>query len=128
MAERISKGKDNRREKGAAAEQAACDYLVAEGYAIKDRNWRRRSGELDIVAELGRLLVIVEVRSRSGSGRYGTAVESVDFRKTRQVRSTALTYLHYTQQEERELRFDVIAIEFDTELNVVSLQHIKGAF
>ncbi|MDR0270100.1 YraN family protein [Paenibacillus sp.] len=127
MAERLNRDKDNRREKGAAAEQAACDYLVSQGYAIKDRNWRCRSGELDIVAELGRLLVIIEVRSRSG-GRYGTAVESVDFRKTRQVRSTALTYLHYKQQEERELRFDVIAIEFDTELHVVSLQHIEGAF
>lgn len=127
MAERIKREKDNRREKGAAAEQAACDYLAAKGYAILDRNWRCRSGEIDIVAELGRLLVIVEVRSRSGS-RYGTAAESVDYRKIRQVRGIASTYLHYKRLEDREMRFDVIAIELDAARNVVSLQHIEGAF
>ncbi|GIO30018.1 MULTISPECIES: YraN family protein [Paenibacillus] len=127
MAEGMTREKDNRRDKGAAAEQAACDYLVGQGYAIKDRNWRCRGGELDIVAELGRLLVIVEVRSRSGS-RYGTAAESVDYRKIRRVRGIASTYLHYKQLEERELRFDVIAIELDAAWNAVSLQHIEGAF
>jgi len=127
MAERIRREKDNRREKGAAAEQAACDYLAAQGYAILDRNWRCRNGEIDIVAELGRLLVIVEVRSRSGS-RYGTATESVDYRKIRQVRGIATSYLHYKHFEDRELRFDVIAIELDAAWNVVSLQHIEGAF
>ncbi|WP_339321338.1 YraN family protein [Paenibacillus sp. FSL W8-0194] len=127
MAERIKREKDNRREKGAAAEQAACVYLAAQGYAIRDRNWRCRSGEIDIVAELGRLLVIVEVRSRSGS-RYGTAAESVDYRKIRQVRGIASTYLHYKRFEDRDLRFDVIAIEMDAARNVVSLQHIEGAF
>lgn len=128
MAERLNEGKPNRREKGAAAEQAACDYLASGGYRIKDRNWRCRSGELDIIAELGTLLVIVEVRSRSHSSRYGTAVEAVDFRKIRQVRNTALAYLHYRQQGDRELRFDVIAIELGADLSVISLQHIESAF
>ncbi|MCJ8010586.1 YraN family protein [Paenibacillus sp. KQZ6P-2] len=128
MVARMNRQKDNRREKGAAAEQAACRYLASRGYTIIERNWRCRSGELDIVAELGRMVVIVEVRSRSVGTRFGTAAESVDFRKIRQVRNTALTYLHYKQLEERELRFDVMAIELDVDMNIASLQHIEGAF
>ncbi|MWV43567.1 YraN family protein [Paenibacillus sp. HJL G12] len=128
MVERTNRPKDNRREKGAAAEQAACSYLASRGYAIKDRNWRCRSGELDIVAEMGQLLVIVEVRSRSISTRFGTAAESVDIRKIKQIRNTALAYLHYKQQVEREIRFDVVAIELDSERRAASLQHIEGAF
>ncbi|GIP27399.1 UPF0102 protein [Paenibacillus sp. J23TS9] len=128
MVERMNREKDNRRQKGAVAEQAACDYLASRGYTIKERNWRCRSGELDIVAEFGRILVIVEVRSRSIGTRYGTAAESVDYRKVRQVRSTALAYLHYRQEGERELRFDVVAIELDGGLNTANLQHIEAAF
>ncbi|MEC0373353.1 YraN family protein [Paenibacillus chibensis] len=128
MVERLNQGKANRREKGAAAEQAACDYLISRGYVIKDRNWRCRSGELDIIAAYGDLLVIVEVRSRSTGTRFGTAAESVDFRKVSQVRSTTMAYLHYKQQEDKALRFDVIAIEMDGGMGTVSLQHIEGAF
>lgn len=121
-------GKDNRRQKGAAAEQAAADYLLSLGYRIRDKNWRCRSGELDLVAEEDRILVFVEVRSRSQNTAYGTAAESVDVRKIRQVRSVAEVYLHYSQQENREIRFDVIAVELGADLSIASLQHIEGAF
>ncbi|PQP89622.1 YraN family protein [Paenibacillus sp. AR247] len=122
------KMKDNRRQKGAAAEQAAADLLLSTGYRIRDRNWRCRSGELDVVAEDGGVIVFVEVRSRTAGTSFGTAAESVNFRKIRKVRSTAEVYLHAQRLEGREVRFDVVAVELGRDLSIAAIHHIQGAF
>ncbi|MHA6529277.1 YraN family protein [Paenibacillus sp. BAC0078] len=118
----------NRKQKGAAGETAAVQYLSAQGYRIVDRNWRCRSGELDIVAEYGEALIFVEVRSRGGSSLQGTPEESVDERKIRQVRSTAQVYLHMKGQYERRISFDVISVMLNDDMSVASLSHIREAF
>ena len=53
---------------GRRGEEAAVRLLLAKGYTILARNWRVRSGELDIVARDGRTLVFVEVKTRRRSG------------------------------------------------------------
>ena len=35
---------------GATGEEIAVDYLVSQGYVVFDRNWRSKSGEIDIIA------------------------------------------------------------------------------
>lgn len=117
-----------RQEKGAAAEQAARMYLTSRGYLIRDHNWRCRSGELDIIAEYEGALVFIEVRSRSGSAVQGTAEESVDARKIRQVRETARVYLHMQGLQPAEVSFDVIAVRLQPDLSIASLRHIREAF
>jgi putative endonuclease len=95
---------------GAAAEQIAAEYLRAQGLEILDRNFRRRLGELDIIARDGDVLVIAEVRTRS-SDRFGGAAASVDSGKqTRLIRAA-----HQLLQQRRELsklrvRFDVLVV------------------
>ena len=118
----------NRRQKGAVAEEAAVQHLIQNGYQILDRNWRCRSGELDITAEKDGVLVFIEVRSRSSSGRFGTPSESVDQRKVLQVRSTAEHYLHLKKQHGRSIRFDVIAVMLNADLSAASVEHIPNAF
>ena len=61
---------------GAFGERVAAAHLEAKGYRILERNYRRREGEIDIVAVSGGCLVFVEVRTRRGKER-GSAVESV---------------------------------------------------
>ncbi|GAB6988897.1 YraN family protein [Paenibacillus pini] len=119
---------DNRKQKGAAAEEAAYQYLLSQGYLLKDRNWRCRSGELDLVMEYDDWLIFIEVRSRGSNVRYGTAAESVDMRKIRQVRGTAEVYLHYKQTKNKNIRFDFIAVQFNADLTIASLEHIENAF
>lgn len=109
-----------RQEKGAAAEQAARMYLTSRGYLIRDYNWRCRSGELDIIAEYEGALVFIEVRSRSGSAVQGTAEESVDARKIRQVRETARVYLHMQGLQPAAIAFDVIAVQLQPDLSIAS--------
>lgn len=122
--------KDTRKQKGAAAEEHAVTCLVDQGYEIIDRNWRCRSGELDIVARKDDCLVFVEVRSRSGSLRYGTPAESVNAHKMIQVRKTAEVYLLYKQADltSTMIRFDVIAVLLNVDMTVASLDHIIEAF
>ncbi len=98
-------------ELGNRAEALACTFLVAEGYRILDRNWRRPWGELDIVAEKGETIHFVEVKS---SRRLAPGFEPVlraDGRKMHKVQRTAQTWLadhHYGPKTEWQM--DVISV------------------
>jgi putative endonuclease len=101
----------DRRELGRSAEDVAARFLEAQGATLLLRNYRRRLGELDLVARLGDVLLIVEVRTRS-SNRYGGAAASVGPRKQLRIVRAAQQLL----QQRRDLaalraRFDVIVVE-----------------
>jgi putative endonuclease len=81
-----------RQRAGDAAEQAACESLMANGCRILARNVRYREGELDIVAQDGATVVFVEVRVRSDE-RFGGAAASVDQFKRRRLVRAAQHYL-----------------------------------
>jgi putative endonuclease len=95
---------------GEAAENIAVGFLGSQGLEILKRNFRRRFGELDIIARRGDVLIVAEVRTRA-SNRYGGAAASVDIRKQRRLIRTASQFL----QQHRNLahlrvRFDVITV------------------
>jgi putative endonuclease len=94
---------------GAFAEDAATTALRAAGYHVVERNYRCKSGELDIVARDGDVLVFVEVRSRNDP-EHGNAAQMVGRAKQRQVVRVAAHYLHHRQPVFDECRFDVVAI------------------
>lgn len=95
---------------GRQAEQVAAEFLRTQGFEILARNYRRRLGELDVIARNGQLLVIAEVRSRADE-RFGSAAASVDTHKQRRIIRAAQQLL----QQHRDLarlavRFDVIVV------------------
>ncbi|WP_230632592.1 YraN family protein [Paenibacillus athensensis] len=115
-------------ELGRQGESWAAAYLEEIGYTIVERNWRCRSGEIDLIAELGELIVFVEVRTRRSTGRFGLAKESVNARKQLKIRQTAQVYLHRTALHERHVRFDVVSIEMDGADNRPVIEHLPAAF
>ncbi|UPK46205.1 YraN family protein [Paenibacillus pabuli] len=117
-----------RQQKGRLGEEAACEWLREHNYRILKRNWRCRSGEIDIVASHEGMIIFIEVRSRSGTAQYGTPQESVDIRKMQQVRATASVYLQMTGETNHQIRFDVIAVMLDKAGETVSVDHIINAF
>ncbi|MGW8956194.1 YraN family protein [Paenibacillus sp. NPDC055715] len=119
-------GKDQRKAKGALGEQAAASFLENLGYRIIERNWRCRSGEMDLIAAQEDILVFIEVRSRS-SFNYGTPAESITARKITQVRQTAAVYLHMNGIGDIPIRFDMISVRLIDETAVVT-DHIIEAF
>ena len=113
----------DRRSVGSMYEERAARYLAARGYTICDRNYRDRYGELDIVAEKDAVLVIVEVKYRSGT-RYGDPLEAVTPQKQKRIcRTTLGYYMAHGYGEEQSCRFDVIGITGDG-----TIQHIENAF
>jgi putative endonuclease len=94
---------------GQKAEAMAVRHLKKRGYKILARNYRNRSGEIDIIAREGETLVFVEVKART-SERYGSAKGAVTARKQRQVSKVALGYLKTTGQSNAKARFDVVAV------------------
>jgi putative endonuclease len=97
---------------GKMGEDLACGELERRGYAIVARRYRRRSGELDIIARDGDTIVFVEVKSRRGQA-FGHAAEAVDFRKRRRIAQLAKGYLIRQRLTGRPCRFDVVSVHFD---------------
>jgi putative endonuclease len=97
---------------GADAEARAVALLLDRGYRIVERNFRCRSGELDVIAFDGDVLCFVEVRSRA-NGDHGDAAEMVGRRKQSQVSRVALHFISLRNPVFHRSRFDVVAITGD---------------
>src|SRR5205085_5297238 len=93
---------------GARAEDLCAELLRAAGLRLLERNWRCRLGEIDLIAEEGRMVVFAEVRMRSGGG-FGGAAESVTAAKRARLIAAARLYL--TRRPQAECRFDVFLVE-----------------
>ena len=101
----------NKRMIGKDKEQMAAEFLRQQGYDIREKNFRCRLGEIDLVAQDGRYLVFVEVKYRA-DGRSGEPEEAVTLRKQQTIRKVAAYYLlRYGFSENTPCRFDVVGIK-----------------
>lgn len=118
---------DFRQRFGNRGEFLAAHYLVACGYNILKMHFRVRVGEIDLIAQKGRVLVFVEVKARA-SRVFGDAVEAVDFQKIHRLIKVAEAYL-YRYNWNGEFRLDVIGLEFSPSCSrdwrrLISLEHL----
>ncbi len=109
-----------RQEMGKTGEDLACRELERRGYAIVARRYRRRGGELDIIARDGPTLVFVEVKARDGRA-FGEAGEAVTWFKRRRITRLALDYMMRHHLSDCPCRFDVVAIHLDSGAPVIEL-------
>ncbi len=121
-----SRTSDRRRALGELGERLAAQHLLAKGYRLRERNFRTREGEIDIIAESAGLLAFVEVRCRQGS-RMGTAAESLTAAKQRRLVALAEAYGQAREGLPEQRRIDVIAVDLAPDGRLLSLQHIEGA-
>lgn len=115
--------------RGRFGEDYTADYLINKGYGIIARNFRRKGGELDIVALDGKMLVIVEVKSR----KYGSMTDGMDamtFTKRRNIIRTAQRFIDETDVDFEEMRFDVAEVTLTTEdiPRVLDFSYCEDAF
>ncbi|MGO9584057.1 MAG: YraN family protein [Acidimicrobiales bacterium] len=94
---------------GRLGEDAAGAWYLAQGYDVVRRNWSCRSGEIDLICRRGRVLVICEVKTRSGDG-FGSPFEAVTSAKRRRLRRLATLYLLEAAPDTTMVRFDVAAV------------------
>lgn len=102
----------SRREQGSYYEQKAREFLEAQGLCFIEANQSFKCGELDLIMQEGQTLVFVEVRQRKNN-HFGSAVESIDYRKQQKWQNAANMWLLKQNQslETANCRFDVIAFE-----------------
>jgi len=110
---------------GAKAESLAADFLTARGMTILERNFRRRCGELDLVARDGDTLVFVEVRLRTRDD-YGGAAASITARKRSRMAAAAGLYLARLRSAP-PCRFDAVLLDAIDSARIEWLKHIMYA-
>jgi len=110
---------------GKEGERIAEAYLKKKGYRIVERNYRCALGELDLIVLDRRVLVFVEVKTRTGDG-FGTPLEAVEFRKQRKMIQAAQYFMAQKGLQQRDSRFDVVGISWPGREPMV--EHIENAF
>jgi putative endonuclease len=103
---------DSRHKLGKLAEQRACRFLESRGLACLERNYRRRIGEIDLVMRdpANDTIVFVEVRYRQRRD-YGSALESIDYRKQAKLKRTARAWLQQHADDRTAARIDVVVFD-----------------
>ena len=127
--------RDRHGQLGRRGEELALAHYRRLGFALLERNYRTRWGELDLVLRDDAVLVFAEVKT----GRVGASVSPLDRLhgdKQRRVRMMARSWLHERGGEHRgpystrarRLRFDAVGVIVDARDRLVALEHLEGAF
>jgi len=114
-----------RRVLGTWGERTAEAYLRVCGITVIDRNWRRRDGEIDLVALDGETVVFCEVKTRRSTA-YGTGAEAVAGLKAQRLRRLAAAWLA-EHRRHGPVRFDVVSIT-PVRRGEPRIDHVRGAF
>lgn len=114
-----------RSETGRVGEKLASRHLEDAGFVVRQRNWRCRYGEIDLVCDDGAVVVFVEVRTLR-TKRFGRPEASVDLGKRRSLVRAGQIWLKLHRCNQRPVRFDVVAVELGEGDPVI--RHHRGAF
>lgn len=111
-------------ELGEKGEQLACDFLIKNKYQILEKNYRYLKAEVDIIAQKGNTLAVVEVKTRS-TAYFGDPQDAVNLKKIKHLLS-AVDFYVLEKDLDVEVRFDIIAIVHRN--NNTKIEHLKDAF
>jgi putative endonuclease len=118
-------GKLSTKQIGNAGEERAARYLEKEGYRILRRNYRTRRAELDIIAQKGDIVAVVEVKTLP-AGSPEDIGRLIDARKRKRIMGAAQFFLLGNPEYGAfHIRFDVIIIDMPA---LGPVFHIENAF
>jgi putative endonuclease len=112
---------------GRDAENAVARYLWWQGYRVLERNFRTRSGEVDLIARKGDTIVFVEVRSK----REGSEVapkDTVTSPKERRIDAAASAYLKQRRLTNVSVRYDIAEVRTDERGRPIRVEVLEAAF
>ena len=115
----------NTKKIGDDGESRACEYLLSHGFAIIERNWRTKGGEIDIIAFKNDTLVFVEVKTLP-NGTFDMIQRELNNQKRQRIIKTSKRFLlNHRQYSNSYVRFDVIVIDMP---GLEPVYHIENAF
>ena len=110
---------------GKQGEAAAMHYLQTQGYQILETNYRHQHAEIDLIAQKGKMIIFIEVKTRSNVS-FGEPETFVTYTKASLVMRAADHYI-YARDWQHDIRFDVVAVTIRPD-GEVKIKHIEDAF
>ena len=111
---------DKRKLFGQEGEERVAFYLKQRGFVIEHKNYRKRFGEIDIIASKDDLLIFVEVKRRKRS--YFDLSQLINWSKQKKIINVAKEYIAQHNHDQKYCRFDVALIDND------QLTYLQNAF
>ncbi|MFA9399180.1 MAG: YraN family protein [Clostridiaceae bacterium] len=115
------------KEKGDLGEGFAIEYLKKKNIKILDKNFRIRTGEIDIIGVDKNILVFYEVKTRTNY-HFGLPCEAVNLAKKKNIKKLAEFYILKNNYFQYDIRFDVVEIYLDKNAKFKKIEWIKNAF
>lgn len=117
---------DDRAGLGVAGEKAAERFLRKRKLRTVTRNYRCPAGEIDLISLDGDTIVFVEVKTRTGR-EHADPEDAVNPGKQQRIRRSADFFLRQTGSEDRQYRFDIVAVIVDN-AGELMIEHFPDAF
>lgn len=118
---------------GKIGEDTACVFLMKQGFRIIDRNYWRKWGEIDIIAEKEGKTRFIEVKAVTRPDLSvvphetgHSPLENVHRTKLRRLRRVIETYMAERGIAEGDWQFDVIAAYLDTARKQAKIEHLEN--
>ena len=92
---------------GRKSEILGIDYVRSLGFRVVASGYRTKSGEVDVIAWDGDILVFIEVKARQSSE---PPEDSVGFEKQQRIIRAAESYIARHRLHETSCRFDILAV------------------
>jgi len=112
---------------GDLGEKIAEKHLIEKGYIILDRNFRYKTGEIDLIGKDKDYISFIEVKTRTSS-YFGFPCEAVTYSKQQKIYRTAEIYIMQKKLFKLNFRFDVVEVILLDEKNNYKVDLIKDAF
>jgi putative endonuclease len=109
---------------GQQAESLAAQYLTNRGYQILEKNYRSGRAEVDIIGQIGALIVFIEVKSLQKTF-YGNPEDRIGEHKKHMLFQAANDY-QMDKNWHKEIRFDAISVNFYPQ--AIKIEHFEDAF
>jgi len=124
--------KTRNRKFGDFGEDLAEKFLVKRGFIILDRNYLKKWGEIDIIAQKGEILHFVEVKTVSGTLNViretedlHRAEDNIHQGKLKRISRTMQSYL-LERNYEGEWQFDAVTVVIDKRTNKAKVSYIEN--
>ena len=109
---------------GQQAESLAAQYLTNRGYQILEKNYRSGRAEVDIIGQIGALIIFIEVKSLQKTF-YGNPEDRIGEHKKHMLFQAANDY-QIDKNWDQEIRFDAISVNFYPQ--AIKIEHFEDAF
>lgn len=115
---------NNRFQIGKMGEKIAEKYFLDHGYEIIAKNFRKRTGEIDLIAKYKKRIIFIEIKTRKNS-YFGEPQESINKNKIKKIYITGISFMRENDLR-MPLQIDVVSIKLN-EYNILkSLTHFKN--